>query len=80
MNVKHLMAMRTQLDAVQIQLDAMIEEQINAESVKEKEGCQHKNAVDVSTMGEPRKFFCKDCGITKEYEVSEQDGATNTCG
>jgi hypothetical protein len=80
MNVKHLMAMRTQLDAIQIQLDAMIEEQLNAGSVKKEVGCEHKRTVNVSTMGESRQFFCRDCGITKEYEASEQvKGATVEC-
>lgn len=73
MNVKHLMAMRTQLDAVQIQLDAMIEEQMNTGSVKTI-GCKHARTVDISTMGEQRQFFCRDCGVTKQYEDSEQDG------
>jgi len=79
MNIKHLMAMRTQLDAIQIQLDAMIDEQLNAEqlnagSVNKQVGCKHARIQDISTMGEPRQFFCRDCGITKDYEPSEQDG------
>ena len=83
MNIKHLMAMRTQLDAIQIQLDAMIDEQLNAEqlnagSVNKEVGCTHARAVDISTMGEPRRFFCRECGITQEYETSKQDG-TLTC-
>jgi len=89
MNIKHLMAMRTQLDAIQIQLDAMIDEQLNAGSVNKEVGCKHQRTIDVSTMGEQRKFFCKDCGKTLPMLMNhnpletidrdvEQDG-TLTC-
>ena len=73
------MAMRTQLDAVQIQLDAMIEEAQQEEtqhvdtscSVQGNVGsvvmhdCQHKKTIDVTTMGSTaRTFLCRSCGST----------------
>ena len=30
-------------------------------------GCPHRNAVNLSTMGDgPNKYYCKDCGETIE--------------
>ena len=29
-------------------------------------GCPHRNAVNISTMGGPKKYYCKECGETIE--------------
>lgn len=73
MNVKTLMALRTQLDAIQIVLDGLIEDALNGSAQSAQGACTHKGAVDISTCGNAGRFYCKACQM--DYTT---DGAVLT--
>lgn len=76
MNVKTLMALRTQLDAIQIVIDGLIEETLNGPVKSEQGVCKHDGAVDISTCGNVGKFYCKKCQT--EFYTNHSDGAVLT--
>lgn len=73
MNVKTLMALRTQLDAIQIVVDGLIEETLNGPAKSEQGPCKHEGAISIATMGNPGAKYCKAC--KSEYTT---DGAVLT--
>jgi hypothetical protein len=74
MTIRLLMAIRMQLDAVQIQLDHLIEQE-QQRAREPAGGCAHQNRTDLSVMGQAGRWQCKDCGY--EQTVHHQgDGAT----
>jgi hypothetical protein len=52
-----LLSMRAQIDAALFLLQ------------KDGQGCEHKNLLNLSTMGGPEKWICKDCNF--EYTGEE---------
>lgn len=75
MNVKTLMALRTQLDAAQIVIDGLIEEALSGPVKHEPVGCPHDGAINISTCGNIGRFYCKVCRT--EY-TNHSDGAVLT--
>lgn len=76
MNIKTLMALRTQLDAIQIVIDGLIEEALNGPAKSEQGACAHEGSVDVSTFGNIGKRYCKACKT--EFYMNHSDGAALT--
>jgi hypothetical protein len=74
-NVKTLMALRTQLDAIQIVIDGLIEEALNGSANSEQGICKHDGAVSIATFGNPGLKYCKSCGT--QYS-DHSDGAVLT--
>lgn len=75
MNVKTLMALRTQLDAIQIVIDGLIEDALNGPAKSEQGRCKHEGAISIATFGNPGLKYCKACGA--QYS-NQSDGAVLT--
>lgn len=76
MNLKMLMALRTQLDAIQIVVDGLIEAAISEASTDTQGECKHDGAIDVSTFGHVGRKYCKACKA--EFYANHSDGAVLT--
>lgn len=71
MMIHTLMALRTALDGIQLQIDGLIADE-QARIAQPTPGCQHAHTQSLATMGHPYHWRCKDCG----YENDPQpDGA-----
>jgi hypothetical protein len=73
--IRLLMAMRTQLDAIQIQLDHLIEQEQQRGLASVPFSCSHTEKIDLSSMGHQGRWQCKTCRY--EHDPGQpHDGAT----
>lgn len=59
-----LLAIRSQAASLVTQCDAalfMVQSAVVAEQAPS--GCEHKNRLNMTTMGQPEQWKCRDCGL-----------------
>lgn len=84
MTLKALMAIRTQLDGIQILVDSLIEEAQRHAAAPGFGGsgvaivCPHKQAVDIGVMGNPWRRWCPDC--KSQYDEQPHGESSNEGG
>jgi transposase-like protein len=58
-----------QITAIRVMLDNL-EEEVRKE--KDKPQCDHRNVRNLTTMGGPEEWICKDCG--EHYRDDQKEG------
>lgn len=74
------MALRTQLDAAQIMVDGLITAAQQPAASNAEAPCPHKDSVDVGTMGDPLRKYCRACATFYSENTNNHSTAIHSQG